>query len=100
MQMFDPAFAAMYDVGIADYSALEGAQKRQFDSYLAASLNIWEFAFYSHEKGLMEDDLWEGGERFIQSQFRIESIQQYWLSARQGYGEQFQAYADALAGGE
>jgi len=99
VQMFDPGFAALYEVGIADYSALEGARKRQFDVFLALSMNIWEFCFTSHEKGLMDDDIWEGWERYIQSQYRIESIRQYWFSARQGYGELFQAYADALAGG-
>jgi len=96
---FDPEFAAIVDAGIADYSSLAGTQKRQFDGYLASTMNIWEFCFTSHEKGLMDDDIWEGWERYIQSQFRIESIRQYWFSARQGYGELFQAYADALAGG-
>ena len=90
-------FADTYEAGLRDLSSLTEAQKIQVDSFVGQHLNVWEFAFYSRESGLIEDALWEGWDRWGRSQIRQESWRLLWeTSKREAYGVEFQAHVDAI----
>ena len=99
-KLWDPEFADTYDAGLRDYSTLRGPQKRQFDSFVSQNINVWEYAFYARDRGVMVDELWEGWDRYHRSEFRQDSWQQVWRSRREGFGGSFQAYVDGLLAGE
>jgi hypothetical protein len=99
-KLWDPEFANTYDAGLRDYSTLRGPQKRQFDSFVSQNINVWEYAFYARDRGVMVDELWEGWDRWFRSQLRQDSWQQVWRSRREGFGGSFQAYVDGLLAGE
>jgi hypothetical protein len=57
---FEPALAAMFikvdKEGIDSLSALEGLYFRDFARLL---FNIWEQAFYSHSRGVLNEEQWQ-----------------------------------------
>ena len=99
-KFWDPEFALTYDTGLQDYSTLQGPQKRQFDSFVSQNFNVWEYTFYALERQTMEQDMWNGWDRWFRSQMAIDAWQQVWRQRRGGYGDSFQAYADSVAAGE
>ena len=75
----DPGFAALYELGLQDIDALSPAQMLQFRTFVADKLNVWEYAFISHENGLMEEDIWLAYDRFYASQLRLNSYRSFWM---------------------
>lgn len=93
----DSEFAAVYELGLRDFSTLDGTQRIQFVSFVGQKLNIWEFAFYSHEQGLMADDAWGAWEGHFKSQIRLESWRSIWTNwKRDSYQGPFQDYVDTI----
>ena len=89
-------FAAVYDLGLKDFSALDGPQRLQFDSFVGQKLNIWEFTFYGHERGLIADDAWRAWDGHFKSQIILESWRFVWTTRkRESYQGPFQDYVDA-----
>ena len=91
----DSEFAALYESGLHDIGALSVSQLRQFTTFIADQLNVWEYAFISHENGLMEDSIWEGYDTFYSSQLRLPSYQTYWEENKGGWTTEFRRHADA-----
>ena len=95
--LFDDAFAETYESGLAQYSSLGGVEKRKFDSFVSINLNVWEYAFYARDRGTMQEDLWNGWDRWYRSQMALDAWKAVWSQRRGGYGDQFQQYADSVA---
>ena len=95
----DPEFAALYESGLQDIDALSLAQARQFNTFLADQLNVWEYAFVTHENGLMEDPIWEGYNRYFSSQLILPSYQTYWERNKGGWTDEFIRHTDVVLGG-
>lgn len=96
----DRTFASLYIEGSEDHSALSAVQQLQLDKFIGQGLNIWEFAFYSHRDGLMNDEPWEGWDRFFKREVQAgEAWRLLWESKRDSYGESFQAHVDAYLAG-
>ena len=92
----DATFSETYDKGIRDLSSLQPHQFRQFDTYIGQALNIWEFAFISHESGTMSDEIWTAWDTWLKSEIRQESWRQLWISIkRESYSERFRSHVDA-----
>jgi len=98
--LWDQDFAESYEAGISVYSTLRGADKRRFDSFIGRQLNIWEYAFYARRRGVMEEENWNGWDRWYRSQLSHDAWQQVWAQIRHGYGDSLQAYADAIVAGD
>jgi hypothetical protein len=96
-RLWDAEFLATYDNGMRNYSTLSSQQIRQFDSYVSLNINVWEYAFYARERGVMAEDIWNGWDRYFRSQLNESSWQQVWRKVRHGYGDSFQAYTDSVA---
>ncbi len=95
-RLFEADFAEIYESGINDCSALSAADKLKFEKYVNQGLNIWEFARYSHDTGMMDDEIWGGWDGFFRSEINQESWQEIWRLVRHGYGKSFQEYVDDL----
>jgi len=90
--LFDDAFAEIYESGLAQYSALTGSEKRKFDTCVSQNFNVWEYAFYARDRGTMQEDLWNGWDRWFRSQMDLDPWQAVWSQRREGFGDQFQQY--------
>lgn len=95
----DPVFAALYELGLGDPSALTPGQFKQFETFIADQLNIWEYAFISHENGLMADNIWAGYDRFYSSQLRLPAYRSFWDVNKDGWTREFARHADAVLAG-
>ena len=95
----DQTFASLYVESSKDLSALSAVQQLQLDKFIGQGLNLWEFAFYSHREGLMDDEPWEGWDRFFRREAQGRKVWRLlWESKRDSYGESFQAHVDSYLG--
>ena len=92
----DAEFAALYTSGLENVDSLSASELQQFNVFLADGLNVWEYAFISHDRGLMDDTIWEGYDRFYSSQLRLPSYRSFWEGNRDGWTEEFQHHADSV----
>ncbi len=91
----DQAFANLYIEGSKDLSALSAAQHLQLDKFIGQGLNIWEFSFYSHRDGLIDDETWEAWDRFFKGEVKAGEVwRRLWRSKRDSFGESFQVHVD------
>ncbi len=98
-KLWDTNFAATYENGIRSYSNLDGAEKRQFDQYVAQRINIWEYAFAARERGVMTEELWQSWDRFFSVEMQQESWRDVWRSRNHGYSNPFNAHVEAVISG-
>ena len=92
----DPQFAELYEAGLQNFDALSAAERLQFTTFVADQLNVWEYAFISHEKGLMDDNIWAGYDRFYSSQLVLPSYRAFWQLSKDGWTREFSRHADAV----
>lgn len=92
----DPEFAAVYETGLTDLDRLSAHQMRQFRTFVSDQFNIWEYAYISHEKGLMSDNVWEGYDAFYSSQLRLPSYRLIWKKGKNGWTGGFARHLDAV----
>lgn len=97
--LFDDEFVAAYESGLADYSALKGSGKRQFDTFVSQNFNVWEYAFNARNRGTMREESWNGWDRWFRSQLAQDAWQEVWSQRRAGYSDGFQQYADSIVAG-
>ena len=92
----DGGFAEIYELGMEDIDALSAAERRQFGTFISDQLNVWEYAYISHENGLMDDDIWAGYDKFYSSQLKLPAYQSHWAENRDGWTGEFSRHADAV----
>jgi hypothetical protein len=92
----DSEFAASFEIAMDDVSNLSPVQSRQFRTYLADKFNAWEFAFLTHNSGMMEDDIWDGWDGYYRLELKQKGHQWYWNSGREGYSPAFRVYVDSI----
>lgn len=92
----DPGFAEVYLISLDDVSKLSPVQQAQFTSYLADKFNAWEFAFLTHESGMMEDNIWQGWDGHYQTLLHQPGGRWFWGEGREGFSPAFRAYLDSI----
>lgn len=93
----DSDFAAAYIISLDDVSKLSAVQQAQFTSYLADKFNAWEFAFVTHENGMMEDNIWQGWDGHYRTLLQQSGGRWFWGEGREGFSPAFRTYLDSLA---
>jgi hypothetical protein len=53
----DAKFAAIYENARNDFGQLSKIEARQYLTFVADTLNAWEFAFITHENGAMAGNI-------------------------------------------
>ena len=92
----DPDFAAAYIISLGDAHKLSPVQQAQFSSYLADKFNAWEFAFLTHESGMMEDNIWQGWDGHYRTLLKQSGGRWFWGEGREGFSPAFRAYLDTI----
>ena len=76
--------------------ALNELEALQYSRFVHSEANIWEHAFFSHENGTMQSDLWSGYDmayrRFFCEAWSIE----VWQEIKGGFSEQFKAHVNKI----
>jgi len=77
-----------------DIFSLSGAQRLQFDAYVFQRMSVWEYAFYSYERGTMDPEIWFGWDANFLAEIRGEAWQKAWLPVRHTYGASFSEHVE------
>jgi len=92
----DPEFAAVYETARNDFSELTGIERRQYLTFVADTLNAWEFAFITHNNGAIADNIYDGWDGFYKSEFQTEGFQYFWARQGKGFSPAFFEYLNSL----
>ena len=92
----DADFAAIYEKARSDFGQLSKVDSRQYLTFVADTLNAWEFAFITHENGAMADNIWHGWDGFYRSEFETEAFQYFWKLHGDGFSPAFVAYLETV----
>jgi hypothetical protein len=95
----DSDFAAVVEGAMNGTADLTPGQAQQFQHYLADKFNAWEFAFLTHESGMMEDNIWQGWDGHYRTLLKQPGGRQFWGDGRDGFSPAFRAYLDAILTG-
>jgi len=92
----DPEFAAAFEIAMGDASELSTVQNQQYRIFLADKFNAWEFAFLTHDNGMMEENTWEGWDAHYRSLLQQPGGLRYWAQGKEGYSPAFGSYLDSI----
>ena len=92
----DPEFAVTMEMALEDVSQLSPAQWTQVLSYLAGKFNAWEFAFLTHDDGMMADNIWDGWDGHYRTVLERGTGQQFWSLERESFSPAFRWYVDSI----
>ena len=92
----DSEFASIYETAIEDTSSLSPVQLRQFSTFVANAFNAWEFAFITHDNGMMNEDIWNGWDGFYRTELKQMGYLWFWNQGREGFSPEFRSYVDSI----
>jgi len=92
----DPDFAAIYLIASKDIEKLSAVQLSQVGSYVAGKLNAWEYAFLTHENGMMADNIWQGWDGHYQTVLKQSDGRWFWSMERNSFSPSFREYVDSI----
>lgn len=92
----DPEFVAIYEIATEDVGNLSPVQWAQYSTFVANTFNVWEFAFITHNNGMMDDTIWDGYGGYYRSVLQRESSQRFWTEGREGFSPEFRLHVDSL----
>ena len=92
----DADFAAAFEAAKMDVNKLSAVQRAQVGSYIAGKMNAWEFAFLTHENGMMEDNIWEGWDGHYRTVLEQSGGRWFWSAERGSFSSAFRVYVDSI----
>ena len=92
----DSAFAATMQLAQENVDQLSPAQLSQVFAYFAGKLNAWEFAFLTHDNGMMADNIWDGWDAHYRTVLQQEACEMFWRQDRGSFSPAFRFYLDSI----
>ena len=92
----DAEFAATYERARSDFGQLSNIESRQYFTFVADTINAWEFAFITHANGAMAENIWNGWDEFYRSEFETEGFQHFWKLKGEGFSPAFVEYLETI----
>lgn len=91
----DPAFAIIYSKAREDFSNLSKVELLQYTTFIADTLNAWEFAFITHNNGAIDDTIWDGWDGFYRAEMKTEGFQMFWRD-NPTFSPDFSSYVSSI----
>jgi len=92
----DPDFTAAHILSMEGIDKLSPIQRTQVGTYVAGKLNAWEFAFLTHENGMMKDNIWQGWNAHYISVLNQPAGEWFWRNERESFSPSFVLYVDSF----
>jgi len=92
----DSGFAAIYEIGLEDTSKLSPVQLMQFSTFVANTFNAWEFAFITHNNGMMTENIWNGWDGFYRFELKQIGYLWFWNQGKESFSPEFRSYVDSI----
>jgi hypothetical protein len=92
----DAQFAEIYEIAEADVDRLSPAQLLQYRTFEADTFNAWEFAFITHNDGMMDENIWAGWDGYYRSRMQAKGPQWFWRTSKDTFSPAFRIYVDSV----
>ena len=79
-----------------DVDELNELETLQYSRFVYSEMNIWEHAFFSHENGTMNSDLWNGYDMAYRGFFCESWSKGVWRLIEGGFSEPFKAHVNEI----
>ena len=89
-------FAAIYVTAREEPEKLSKVQMQQYSTFVADTLNAWEFAYITHSNGAMDETIWNGWDGFYRSELSSGSFRRFWLDGGENFSPKFRAYVNSI----
>jgi len=87
--------AHVYRVGIADQDELTEDQRVQFDMLMVTYFRNMQNLFQQRERGMLEEDVWEGSRRHMLWYIRQPGVFTWWQARRPMFSDRFRAFLES-----
>ena len=85
----NPASAHVFQVGLEDFPSLSEAEQRQFLNLLRVAFTSYQHVHQLHEKGLLDDDVWEQFVRAATGLLVLPHVRAWWEARKDIFTPQF-----------
>jgi len=92
----DPAFAEIYENASQNIEELSPIERLQVMTFVADTLNAWEFAFITYNNGAMEDTIWNGWDNYYRSELKTEPFKVFWNEGGENFSPDFNFYVESI----
>ena len=92
----DSEFASIYVLARDDYKKLTAVEKEQYQSFIADTMNTWEFAYITYSNGAMDETIWNGWDGFYRSELSTIPFRQFWEVGGHNFSPKFRVYVDSI----
>ena len=91
----NPELALLAKRGLTAFDQLNDDDQFQFSYLVIGVMRHFENYFYQHERGMLEDELWEGQRESILSYFHSKGVQCVWKDRRLTYSPAFRQWLES-----
>lgn len=92
----DPAFAAIHVNAGQGIDKLSPVELVQYMTFVADTVNAWEFAFITYNNGAIEDTIWRGWDGYYRSQLETQAFRSFWGDQGVNFSPDFNKYVTSL----
>ncbi|MCP5184673.1 MAG: hypothetical protein H6993_11970 [Pseudomonadales bacterium] len=89
-------FAEIYVIAREEPEKLSKVQMQQYSTFVADTMNAWEFAYITYSNGAMDETIWHGWDGFYRSELSSDLFRRFWLDRGEGFSPKFKAYVDSI----
>jgi hypothetical protein len=90
----DPELALLFAQGLESYGELNEAEKARLSQYFYSVFRYFENMFYQHDKGYLEQSVWQGWARMMLTYFNRPGFQVWWRQRRLVFDPSFVRYLE------
>jgi hypothetical protein len=95
----DSEMANIYNIGRHIPEQLSPIDKIRFEQFMCSIFNFFENLYYQNENGLLDEHLWSGWHKLMESNLKETGFQDYWKDHSYFYSERFSKYIESVIGG-
>ncbi len=88
----DENLAILYKKGYENQIELSEIERLRFNEMISSLINLHENLFYQNQKGLLEDEMWEGWSKHLIDFLKKPGIRLWWNNNNFYYSKSFQKY--------
>lgn len=82
--------------GMADFSALDEAEKSRFTFYISGWFRSMEQAHRQYLRGFLDLEVWKGYEAYLAMTLQSSAVSAYWKARKEVYNPNFRTLVETL----
>lgn len=95
----DPAFVAIVAKADRDFESLSEVERMQLEKFVLGTLNLWAYAWKSHDRGQIDEEEWLAWDRWFAGEMQNGSWSNIYRRYSYGYHKDFRLHIENAAAG-